>query len=138
MRRREILETRWELRSAYGVAVMHRDDAMKAKCELRKAGISAGVYRVRRSAPAKLRAVALPWRYNARAVRWSVITNECTAHVEQREHEWAWHLCGTTDDHTIFDLRGVARSYSGHAAFVAVAEAARAMGYRLPPAPEER
>jgi hypothetical protein len=137
MRSRKILETRWELRSFFGVVALHRDDALERKRELRKAGIDAGVCRVRRFAPAKLRAVARRWSHDRHRAEWRITTPQCSATIAQCEHEWHWHLCGTTDEHTTFDLRGVARSHSGHAAFVAVTEAARTMGYRLPKTPEE-
>jgi hypothetical protein len=137
MRRREILDTRWELRSFFGVVALHRDDAIERRDKLRGLGIDAGVYRVRRFAPAKLRAVKRRWNYDPHRVEWRITSRPCSATIAQCEHEWHWHLCGTTDDHTAFDLRGIVRSFSGHAAFVAVAEAARTMGYRLPPAPEK-
>lgn len=94
------------------------------------------VHRVTRYRLAPLLPVKAKWRHSSRDLAWSVITSPCYALVEQCEHEWRWRLCGTTERGTIFDLRGVESSVSGYAAFVAVAEAARAMGFRLPKMPE--
>lgn len=85
---------------------------------------------------APLRPVKAKWRCNRREVSWSVITGPCSAFVEQRERGFAWWLCGTTERGTIFDLYGEESSVSGYAAFVAVSEVAKVMGFRLPKMPE--
>lgn len=147
MRKREKVDESWEVRyperrdGGGPMRLWSRFDwskeAHSKARQVRASGlVGVKVIRVTRYRLAPLQPVNAKWHYNRREVSWSVITGPCSAFVEQREREWAWHLCGVTGDHTIFDLRGVVDSFSGYAAFVAVSEAARVMGFKLPKMPE--
>jgi hypothetical protein len=128
---KRILETRWELRSAFGVAALHRDDALERRDQLRELGVDAGVFRVRRSA-VKLRRIGKAWSHDG-GLLWWVTSPLCSAEVLQDEQAFVWRLDGWTD-HAHFVVSGHSPCLRG--AIDDTRDEARRFGYALPLAPK--